>query len=109
MIKFANGFWNWAKGGDWDSADVEQYYQEIFGKMKNKVTIKKESEVSISQNFCDYVNSKLRVNILDSFDNQWYCVIVSVNGQVLFTSETYKRKASIKKMLKNNFPNIKIV
>jgi len=53
--------------------------------------------------------SSIRANILESFDNQWYCVIVSVNGQVLFTSETYKRKASIKKMLKKNFPNIKIV
>jgi len=77
--------------------------------MKNKVTIKKESEVNIPQKFCDYVKSNLRAKILESFDNQWYCVIISVNGQVLFTSETYKRKASIKKMLKNNFPNLKIV
>jgi uncharacterized protein YegP (UPF0339 family) len=77
--------------------------------MKNKVTIKKESEVNLPQNFCDYVKSSIRAQILDSFDNQWYCVIVSVNGQVLFTSETYKRKASIVKMLKKNFPNLKIV
>ena len=74
--------------------------------MKNKVTIKKESEVNLPS---DYVKSSIRAQILESFDLQWYCVIVSVNGQVLFTSETYKRKASIKKMLKNNFPNIKIV
>jgi uncharacterized protein YegP (UPF0339 family) len=77
--------------------------------MKNKVTIKKESEVNLPQNFCDYVKSSIRAEILESLDLQWYCVIVSVNGQVLFTSETYKRKASIKKMLKNNFPNLKIV
>jgi uncharacterized protein YegP (UPF0339 family) len=77
--------------------------------MKNKVTIKKESEVNLPQNFCDYVKSSIRANILESLDLQWYCVIVSVNGQVLFTSETYKRKASIVKMLKKNFPNLKIV
>ncbi len=109
MIKFANGFWNWAKGGDWDSADVEQYYQEIFGKMKNKLTIKKESEVNLPQNFCDYVNTSVKAQILQSDDGQWYCILIAKNGQDLFTSETYKRKASIKKMLKNNFPNIKIV
>jgi uncharacterized protein YegP (UPF0339 family) len=74
--------------------------------MKNKVTIKKESEVNLPS---DYVKSSIRANILESFDGQWYCVIVSVNGQVLFTSETYKRKASIVKMLKKNFPNLKIV
>ena len=74
--------------------------------MKNKVTIKKESEVNLPS---DYVKSSIRANILESLDLQWYCVIVSVNGQVLFTSETYKRKSSIKKMLKNNFPNLKIV
>ena len=77
--------------------------------MKNKVTIKNESEVNLPQNFCDYVKSSIRAKILESLDLQWYCVIVSINGQVLFTSETYKRKASIKKMLKNNFPNLKIV
>ena len=77
--------------------------------MKNKVTIKNESEVNLPQNFCDYVKSSIRANILESLDLQWYCVIVSVNGQVLFTSETYKRKASIVKMLKKNFPNLKIV
>jgi uncharacterized protein YegP (UPF0339 family) len=77
--------------------------------MKNKVTMKKESEVNLPQNFRGYVKSSIRANILESFDNQWYCVIVSVNGQVLFTSETYKRKASIKKMMKKNFPNLKIV
>jgi uncharacterized protein YegP (UPF0339 family) len=96
---------------------VEWLFRKLWDEPKDKLTWcallklakEKESEVSISQKFCDYVNSSLRVNILDSFDNQWYCVIVSVNGQVLFTSETYKRKASIKKMLKNNFPNIKIV
>jgi uncharacterized protein YegP (UPF0339 family) len=53
--------------------------------------------------------SSIRANILESFDGQWYCVIVSINGQILFTSETYKRKASIIKMLKKNFPNLKIV
>ena len=77
--------------------------------MKNKVTIKKESEVNLPQNFCDFVKSSIRANILESLDLQWYCVIVSGNGQVLFTSETYKRKASIVKMLKKNFPNLKIV
>jgi uncharacterized protein YegP (UPF0339 family) len=77
--------------------------------MKNKVTIKKESEVNLPQNFCDYVKSSIRAQILESLDLQWYCVIFSVNGQVLFTSETYKRKASIVKMLKKNFPNLKIV
>jgi uncharacterized protein YegP (UPF0339 family) len=77
--------------------------------MKNKVTIKKESEVNLPQNVCDYVKSSIRAQILESLDLQWYCVIVSVNGQVLFTSETYKRKASIVKMLKKNFPNLKIV
>ena len=56
----------------------------------------------------DY-KSSIRAKILESFDDQWYCVIVSVNGQVLFTSETYKRKSSILKMLKKNFPNLKIV
>jgi hypothetical protein len=40
--------------------------------MKNKVIIQKESEVSISQNFCDFVKSSIRANILESFDNQWY-------------------------------------
>jgi uncharacterized protein YegP (UPF0339 family) len=74
--------------------------------MKNKVTIKNESEVNLPS---DYVKSSIRANILESLDFQWYCVIVSVNGQLLFTSETYKRKASIVKMLKKNFPNLKIV
>ena len=32
MIKFANDFWNWAKGGDFDISDAEQYYQETFKK-----------------------------------------------------------------------------
>ena len=66
--------------------------------MKNKVNLSS-----------DFVKSSIRAQILESLDLQWYCVIVSVNGQVLFTSETYKRKASIIKMLKKNFPNIKIV
>jgi len=32
MIKFANDFWNWAKGGNFDTSDAEQYYQETFKK-----------------------------------------------------------------------------
>jgi hypothetical protein len=32
IIKFANDFWNWAKGGDFDISDAEQYYQETFKK-----------------------------------------------------------------------------
>jgi hypothetical protein len=32
MIHFANDFWNWAKGGDFDTSDAEQYYQETFKK-----------------------------------------------------------------------------
>jgi uncharacterized protein YegP (UPF0339 family) len=51
----------------------------------------------------------MKAQILKSDDLQWYCILTAKNGQVLFTSETYKRKASIKKMLKNNFPNLKIV
>lgn len=46
--------------------------------------------------------------ILKSDDNQFYCIIVAGNGQVLFTSETYKRKASIMKMVKKNFPLLKV-
>ena len=30
MTKFANDFWNWAKGGNFDISDAEQYYQETF-------------------------------------------------------------------------------
>jgi hypothetical protein len=30
MIHFANDFWNWSKGGDFDISDAEQYYQEKF-------------------------------------------------------------------------------
>ena len=44
-----------------------------------------------------------------SSDWQYYCTLVSRNGQVLFTSKTYKRKASLLKMLKRNFGHIKIV
>ena len=51
----------------------------------------------------------MKAEILESFDNQWYCILTAKNGQVLFTSETYKRKASIIKMLQKNFPNLKIV
>lgn len=46
----------------------------------------------------------MKFDILQSEDKQWYCIIKARNGQVLFTSETYKRKASIMKMLSNNFP-----
>ena len=80
--------------------------------MKNKVTIKKESEVNLPQNFCDYVKSTVKAEIIKTSaidDKQWYCILTAKNGQVLFTSETYKRKSSIVKMLKNNFPNLKIV
>jgi uncharacterized protein YegP (UPF0339 family) len=46
----------------------------------------------------------MKFKILQSEDKQWYCIIQARNGQVLFTSETYKRKSSIVKMLNNNFP-----
>ena len=32
LIHFANDFWNWSKGGDFDISDTEQYYQETFKK-----------------------------------------------------------------------------
>ena len=51
----------------------------------------------------------MKAVITRSSDWQFYCTIVSRNGQVLFTSETYKRKASLLKMLKRNFAHLKIV
>jgi hypothetical protein len=30
IIHFANDFWNWSKGGDFDISDAEQYYQETY-------------------------------------------------------------------------------
>jgi len=30
IIKFANDFWNWAKGGNFDISDAEQYYNETY-------------------------------------------------------------------------------
>jgi len=51
----------------------------------------------------------MKAKILQSEDGQWYCVLIARNGQVLFTSETYKEKRSILRMLKNNFSKIKIV
>ena len=47
----------------------------------------------------------MKFKILQSEDKQFYCIIEARNGQVLFTSETYKRKASITKMLNKNFTN----
>jgi uncharacterized protein YegP (UPF0339 family) len=93
---------------------VEWLFRKLWDEPKDKLTwdalLKlakvKESEVNIPS---DYIKSSSRVKILESVDLQWYCIIVSINGRVLFTSETYTRKASIKKMLKNNFPNLKIV
>lgn len=32
MIEFAHGFWNWAKGGDWDDEDIKQYFNETYNK-----------------------------------------------------------------------------
>ena len=52
----------------------------------------------------DNKTHKMKFHILQSEDKQWYCIIKARNGQVLFTSETYKRKSSIIKMLSNNFP-----
>jgi uncharacterized protein YegP (UPF0339 family) len=46
----------------------------------------------------------MKAKIMKSEDGQWYCILVARNGQVLFTSETYKQKKSILKMLSNNFP-----
>lgn len=46
----------------------------------------------------------MKVEIIQSKDKQWYCILKARNGQVLFTSETYKNKRSIIKMLKKNFP-----
>ncbi len=34
----------------------------------------------------------MKFKILQSEDKQFYCIIEARNGQVLFTSETYKRK-----------------
>jgi len=50
----------------------------------------------------------MKAKILQSEDGQWYCLLIAKNGQVLFTSETYKQKKSILRMLSNNLPKIKI-
>jgi hypothetical protein len=55
MIKFANDFWNWAKGGDFDISDAEQYYQETF--------VSKESGMSEKPN--NHINSEIP-NVLSS-------------------------------------------
>lgn len=41
----------------------------------------------------------MKIVILNSTDGQFYFVIKARNGQVLVTSETYKRKASCKKCI----------
>jgi uncharacterized protein YegP (UPF0339 family) len=51
----------------------------------------------------------MKATILKSEDGQWYCILIARNGQVLFTSETYKQKRSILRMLKNNFPKTPII
>jgi uncharacterized protein YegP (UPF0339 family) len=51
----------------------------------------------------------MKATILKAEDGQWYCILIARNGQVLFTSETYKQKKSILRMLKNNFPKVPII
>ena len=51
----------------------------------------------------------MKAKIFKSVDGQWYCILVSRNGQIVFTSETYTQKKSVTKMLKRNFPNIPVV
>jgi uncharacterized protein YegP (UPF0339 family) len=51
----------------------------------------------------------MKAKILQSENGQWYCILIARNGQVLFTSETYKQKKSILRMLSNNFPKTPII
>jgi uncharacterized protein YegP (UPF0339 family) len=51
----------------------------------------------------------MKAKILKSEDGQWYCLLIARNGQVLFTSETYKQKKSVLRMLSNNLPKVQIV
>jgi uncharacterized protein YegP (UPF0339 family) len=51
----------------------------------------------------------MKAKILKSEDGQLYCILIARNGQVLFTSETYKQKKSILRMLSNNFPKVPII
>jgi len=48
----------------------------------------------------------MKKEIIESKDGQWYCILKARNGQVLFTSETYKNKRSILKVLKKYFPDL---
>jgi uncharacterized protein YegP (UPF0339 family) len=51
----------------------------------------------------------MKAKILKSEDGQWFCLLIARNGQVLFTSETYKQKKSILRMISNNFSKILII
>jgi uncharacterized protein YegP (UPF0339 family) len=51
----------------------------------------------------------MKAKILKSDDGQWFCLLIARNGQVLFTSETYKQKKSILRMISNNFSKILII
>jgi len=51
----------------------------------------------------------MKAKILKSEDGQWFCLLIARNGQVLFTSETYKQKKSIMRMISNNFSKILII
>jgi len=51
----------------------------------------------------------MKAKILKSENGQWFCLLIARNGQVLFTSETYKQKKSILRMISNNFSKILII
>ena len=58
MIHFANDFWNWAKGGDFDISDAEQYYQETFvSKGSGEVELPQQEisdEKTLSEKYQEY-------------------------------------------------------